>query len=362
MLRVGLCGFLSACGSGLTCGAGTYEADGVCLSDTPGAADVPFDHDLVVCQDGGDFTTIQAAIDAAAEGAVIALCPGVWPERLTVDHGLTLRSIAGAADTFLDAERLGTAISVEGAALVVQGLTIERGENGITGGAAIDASLSDLTLTEVDVRANAAGVASVYVRGGTVTMTDVAIRENDGVALWTEDGATAEVHRASFVNNHVGGFNLVMLNGDTVMSNVVLADNTFSTTIGGGVLFTSSTFYGSNLLLEVPTFVLAFRGDGATVHSSIVTGPGNGSYGKNNAFTYTDFNVAGCPINDDGACLDIATGEGNLTGDPRLRDAAAGDYHLDELSPCVDAGDPRDAWKDVDGSRNDCGPYGGPEG
>jgi hypothetical protein len=55
-------------------------------------------------------------------------------------------------------------------------------------------------------------------------------------------------------------------------------------------------------------------------------------------------------------------GAGNLETDCELRDAAARDYGLASGSPCIDAGDPADAFADPDGSRADIGPFGGPGG
>ena len=50
------------------------------------------------------------------------------------------------------------------------------------------------------------------------------------------------------------------------------------------------------------------------------------------------------------------TGEGNAVADPRFVDAAAGDFHLQLASPCVDTGDPL-AANDPDGTRADQGVY-----
>ena len=51
-------------------------------------------------------------------------------------------------------------------------------------------------------------------------------------------------------------------------------------------------------------------------------------------------------------------GEGNIDDDPGLVDPDNGDFHLQEDSPCIDAGDPMQRF-DVDENRNDIGLYGG---
>jgi hypothetical protein len=53
---------------------------------------------------------------------------------------------------------------------------------------------------------------------------------------------------------------------------------------------------------------------------------------------------------------------GNIDTDPLWVDPQRGDFHLQPGSPCIDAGHPGDAYRDLDGSRNDMGLYGGPWG
>lgn len=55
-------------------------------------------------------------------------------------------------------------------------------------------------------------------------------------------------------------------------------------------------------------------------------------------------------------------GEHDISLDPLFVDLDDGDYHLQEGSPCIDAGDPGDRFNDRDGSRNDMGALGGPMG
>src|SRR6185436_8801719 len=50
------------------------------------------------------------------------------------------------------------------------------------------------------------------------------------------------------------------------------------------------------------------------------------------------------------------TGTGNITGDPSFVDPVGNDYHLQALSPCIDAGDPA-APLDTDGTRTDMGMF-----
>jgi len=52
----------------------------------------------------------------------------------------------------------------------------------------------------------------------------------------------------------------------------------------------------------------------------------------------------------------------NIETNPLFINPKSGDFHLQENSPCIDAGHPGDEYRDKDGSRNDMGIYGGPWG
>ena len=52
-------------------------------------------------------------------------------------------------------------------------------------------------------------------------------------------------------------------------------------------------------------------------------------------------------------------GVGNISQDPEFSDEL---FHLEITSPCIDAGNPLSEFNDPDGSRNDMGAYGGPNG
>ena len=71
------------------------------------------------------------------------------------------------------------------------------------------------------------------------------------------------------------------------------------------------------------------------------------SYNNNISVTYSDIQ-------------DGWTGTGNINSNPQF--IGGDDFHLQLGSPCIDAGNPDSQYNDPDGSRNDMGAYGGPNG
>ncbi|MCW5890315.1 MAG: hypothetical protein KIT14_07155 [bacterium] len=66
------------------------------------------------------FTTIQAAVTAAANGGdTILVCPGTYAEaQIVIDKGLTVQSVAGAATTIIDGTG-GTGLAIAGTVRII---------------------------------------------------------------------------------------------------------------------------------------------------------------------------------------------------------------------------------------------------
>jgi nitrous oxidase accessory protein NosD len=99
------------------------------------------DDDRVQCPTA-QFTSIQPAIDSAAAGSVIRVCPGTYKEQLSINKTLRIEGENGAilmptnmiANGTESTGPLAAAILVEGAANVeIEGLIIDGTNNGIVG-------------------------------------------------------------------------------------------------------------------------------------------------------------------------------------------------------------------------------------
>lgn len=133
-----------------------------------------------------------------------------------------------------------------------------------------------------------------------------------------------------------------------------------------------STIVGSRYYSSNETFGIYCNGATLTLGSSVVCGTRNG-YGvgffspRETSITYCDFFAnargagSGAPLGFGIVALTNANGDScdtyyNIFLDPQFADTAAGDYHLTDGSPCIDAGDPALA-PDPDGTVADMGAF-----
>ncbi|HEU4365820.1 MAG TPA: right-handed parallel beta-helix repeat-containing protein, partial [Candidatus Krumholzibacteria bacterium] len=332
-------------------------AAAIIVGTTPLAADSATTHR--VRQDGsGDFTTIGAAVAAAAAGDVIEVGPGTYPEQVDVYVTLSFMSTDGAAATIVDGEnthyplwfRGGTGHSVDG-------FTFRRGYH-VSGGGAI--------------RCQA---------GATLTMRNCVMEDNvsdfDGGALFTRDaGSMIEAYDCTFIGNQAaknGGASIAILSSTMRFTRCSFINNTGglgagatavdhsrldiaeclyvdndATTAGaiyayvstGGVA--SSTFYssrsetwGSVLMQDSPDIALTrniFYGEEQTVGLAFYA---FGLPYVDNAHTCNVFfnNAAGAMS---GADLDAS----ELVLDPVFCDAVNGDFTISLQSPAAPANSP----------------------
>jgi hypothetical protein len=151
------------CGGSLSCGC---TGNTICLTGTCQPCDV--------CSSGCGFRSVQQAIDAAAAGASIRLCAGLYTEDLTLTKSLSLIGAGpgtGAGDTILHGS--GTTSVVRNEAAVTVSLQHLRITGGVAsfGGGILHAD-GTLALTSCTVSGNTAAVngGGMYTSLGTVTL------------------------------------------------------------------------------------------------------------------------------------------------------------------------------------------------
>lgn len=391
-----------ACGS--ECGEGTVEKDGTCVAEEGDPSDSGGDtaadtgdtgddsaadsDDSVddsadsgqdtssgdtaddtaatwdVCADGvAPFADLQDAIDAAAAGDVIRVCAGLYdPVRITT--GVDVELVGEGYETTAIAGGSGVALTIEGGALSIRGFSL-RGTGAVDLGGAVDQSGG--TFLAEDVRVDACGGYSAIWQSGGVAAWDLSIFEDNDTTsvMWAVTGAsTLDLTRSVFSTNEAGSALFTAIDTSVVrVRNVLWWDNQYSGVIvsfdgwhGGDHGVTNNVFYGNT------------DPDVSSGHDNYLLGVQLTEFRNNivasNPTTRDQAVEAEYSLFDDNGEIDaVISGSGNLFADPYFTDPAAGDFTLRVgYSPAIDAGDPSSTYDDEDGSRNDLGIFGGPNG
>ncbi|MFT5680331.1 MAG: hypothetical protein ACI8RZ_001237 [Myxococcota bacterium] len=378
----------AACGKDPVCSDGYQLLNGECVElldpnedDTtahpdPDTGDTG-DEDCTcdVCEEGGSFSSVQSAIDAASDGDSITICAGEYKEVLSLT-GVSVSLIgAGSSTTTIHADGDSTVLSVsngQGAETTISGLTLRQGDaftnGGYGGGLLITASsptLTDIAITEADAT-NGAGIA-LFDSNSTIDGLHIvgAAAEDEGGGIYIDGGSPWIVHAVLEDNYAQGAAGLYAINSATRLDNSVFFSNRSAQ--GAGAIHMAS---GQGVTITNVVAALNTTGNGkescaievgagSTMYNTVAYGnegtglcsDGTAAYNLGYANHEGDFMVNGSPD----------PGEGDLTDDPQFVDPNLGDYTIRTASPVVDAGNPDVAYNDADGSRADMGVYGGPE-
>lgn len=243
-----------------------------------------YEHRTFSVPDG--YATIQEAVDAAPVGTVIMVAGGIHAGPVhVIEKPLTLMSLNGPAGCIIDAGGAGPAVTLDNATDVIfEGFTVTGGSAATGGG--------------------------ILCRGGAPTITHCIVSGNaaapdngGGIACI---GAAPKITGCLIVNNTAagsGGGIAYTLASSALISNCTLAGNTADS--GGGIAGDNSSE-----LDIMNTIVWDNLPDG-------IDGTADVSFSLVQA---------------------VVDGDDNLDADPLFADAAAGDYRLADLSPCIDAG------------------------
>jgi hypothetical protein len=319
----------------------------------------PDDLDRRVCADGSEpYDDIQAAVDDAAPGEVIGVCPGTYgPVEVLWGFDVTLLSTGGPDETTIDGGS-GTAVFVKDGTLALYGFRLTGTgypeEWATDMGGALTVEEGDVVVGDCVVSGVTGPYALVFDEN-LLVMEDVRWEDNETDYLWfLYQGTQATITR----NVVTGG----------VHQSVILTEDL------DALHLSHSLFSGITIDRALSAFRFVSNGEGThkvynnVFHEIDDLEPWGGRVFASDA-DFRNNLVVGCDawhlepfpsryslFWDNG--IDYASsleGPGNLFTDPLL-DA---EFRLLPGSPAIDAGDPGGAFLDADGSRNDIGMYGG---
>jgi hypothetical protein len=194
-----------------------------------------------------NFTTISAAVAGVPAGATIQVCPGVYPEQVTITQPLTLKGIASgnanrAVITYPRGNLVPNVTSIfNGQAFYAQVLVQNVSPAGAVSIVGITVDGSGINLGSPPY------VAGIFYASGTSgTVNEVTARNqmNGGFGVWVENGSstsdTLTIENNSVHNQGVGG---IWANAAT--------SSTLTATVSGNFLSNLSSNGGSNEILIV---------------------------------------------------------------------------------------------------------------
>jgi predicted outer membrane repeat protein len=320
-------------------------------------------HILVEAGGGGNYPTIQAAIDAAGERDIVELGDGTYTGTGNRDldyHGkaITVRSGSGnPAACIIDcqgaagnAHRGFNFHSGEDLTSTLEGVTVTGGYGSY--GAGLMISSSSATIKDCILRNNHAtdtgGAMHIYLGGALVQDCLIEDNQADNAAGGiSNQGATPTVDGCIFRGNwaHWGGGGMCNYNASPTLTECVFEGNS-SDNWGGGLhnsqagsqpLLIHCTFYGNaapygggiynrvNAQLTAENTIIAFGSVGAAVYCVAPS-----------SATLTCCDVYGNAGGDWTGCLAGQEGmNGNLSADPFFCDPTVHDFSLHDDSPCA---------------------------
>ena len=338
------------------------------------------------------FSSIQGAIDVAADGDVILVFPGTYGPIDFLGKDLVVRSIVGPATTTIDATGSGgpgaTFTDTEPATALLHGFEITGGEGYVDdglgvamGGGIYVSKLAGPRISgNVIVGNTAVAGAGIAVTGGSPHIYGNIIQQNTatsgagGIVVQSPTGVldTTVIACNQLLGNDGGSVGGLFVGGDVAVTNNVVHGNSgerggiWVVSTGTGALYNntvttnvSDPFAAAGIHIES----VGVEAVGNLVVSNAV-GVGVVHSDPTPPWSYND--VWGNAGGDwSGASPDPTGTAGNLSVEPTFvlftpTNPLDDDLALSPLDPLLDGGSPDAAYADVDGSRGAVGIDGGP--
>jgi hypothetical protein len=268
------------------------------------------------------YTKIQDAVNAAASGATILVCPGTYPEQITISKSLTLRGVtsgnAGAAVVTLPGSWVLTyfpvsavlpfsdvvQIYVQAPNVNIIDVTVDgTGDSSCAGGLigiGYDSGSSG-TVRQVALmnHTDCGGGIGIASREATsFTVLDSSIRGFDATGIFVVGPAnTPLVVKENVVTTTSPGFpGCIALTGQGQVTNNTVSGCSVDINLGGGPLTVSGNTVVNFSVLGIETLATGSNISGNTIASAVSTTVGIHDRVGTNSIQYNDLSAVGIGI------------------------------------------------------------------
>ena len=203
---------------------------------------------ITVCEAGGDYTTIQAAVNAASSDDIVSVCPGVYQENIVLRARVSIQG-EGSDVTIVDGgatQSVVRSLTADiGSDTIVSGLTLRNGRATSGGGILVrqGSPLFKNLVIENNVAWQDQGGGVAVLDGARVTLTNVVARNNranrgGGVAVAGSNSRLEMVNSLISANNATSGGGAALAGARAFLSLVnTSVQNNVSDSVAGGVMF-----------------------------------------------------------------------------------------------------------------------------
>lgn len=238
-------------------------------------------------------STIQSGINAADDGDTVLVAPGTYNERIRFyGKSVTVKSGGGASVTIIDGSSSGSVVifsNEESAMAVLDGFTIQHGSG---------------TFNDFDEDTFGGGIYCYYASPRIINNIIKSNSAGGGGGICCDFYSQPQIFNNTIVSNTGGGIYCKDSATPTIINNII-ANNTPPSPDGGGAIFATDSLFDSE----------------------------NDNVNYNNGWNNSNHQYV--------EAWDTAVGDAfgkNIKADPFFVNAAGGDYHLQNTSPCIDAG------------------------
>jgi predicted outer membrane repeat protein len=327
-----------------------------------------------------DYPLIQQGIDASSDGDTVLVQPGTYFENINYNgHNiivgslfLTTQDSSYIEQTTINGSQNGSVVTFENeedSDAFLTGFTITNGSGNIMpnyaycGGGIFCLEDSDPTISYCNIINNNAddgGGIFCYIHCDPI-ISNVLITNNittdDGGGLHCNWGSNPILENVKITGNYCADKGAGICCGhnehptDLTLNKVLICNNTSGEKGSAIYMVNSNSYFDHVTICNNSTYSIygSIYCENAyiNVNNSIIWN------NQNSGFHFYNGGYADVTFSD---IQDFCVGTGNISQDPCFVNPTLGNYHLQEISPCIDAGDPNSP-PDPDGSITDMGMY-----